>query len=156
MTVQNFFLWSSSYIAHIWINMKWAFKKKKKKRREGEWSFSSHVEQTPINTEWVCSSLVQLPPTASWKTWSILSSLFPPMSFKIRNNTNLRRAWLVEQLATVSVVVVIMVVVTSPCKSCKSSCGRGCYTHAVGFHCYFSLRLNSFRFETSILFEILR
>lgn len=86
-----------------------------------------------------------------FKKKNYLSSLFPPMSFKIRNNTNLRRAWLVEQLATVSVVVVIMVVVTSPCKSCKSSCGRGCCTHAVVFHCYFSLRLNSFRRVQSYL-----
>lgn len=36
------------------------------------------------------------------------------MNFKTTGDANLRRAWLVEQLASVSVVVVIMVVVTSP------------------------------------------
>jgi len=38
------------------------------------------------------------------------------MSFKTKGNTDLGRAWLVEQLASFSVVVVVMVVVGSPYK----------------------------------------
>lgn len=75
------------------------------------WKTTSFVCFTPVRSLDICTevqpTLHRLTASFSSVHFFFLSSLFCLMGFKTMGNANLSRAWFAEQLASVSVVVVI-------------------------------------------------